>query len=109
MNSLSSKQIDITASQSPEAIVSDTALFLIDTVVTKTKVTGRYDIVSAVCEILEAKFGDGAKLEANLEKLNLQTTKDILHAVDLYFIMKKLYPDTVFGRDRMVKAWSKVI
>lgn len=89
--------------------VSDTALFLIDVAVREKKITDRFDIVSEVSNMLEARFGDTDKLEVNLEKLNMRTTKDILHAIDLYFIMRELYPDTVFGRDRMRKAWKCAI
>jgi len=89
--------------------VSDTALFLIDVAVREKKITDRFDIVSEVSNMLETRFGDTDKLEVNLEKLNMRTTKDILHAIDLYFIMRELYPDTVFGRERMRKAWKCAI
>jgi len=94
-------------SRGEDASINDVVLFLIDNIVKKTKVTDRYDVMSHVCEILECRFGNGAKLEYNLNKLNLRTTKDVLHAVDIYFIMKKLYPDTVFGRQRMHTVWDK--
>jgi len=93
-------------SEDDSSEVSDIALFLIDNIVKKTKVTNRYDVMSHVCEILEHRFGDGEKLEQNLKKLHLKTTKQVLHAVDIYFIMKKLYPDTVFGRKRMYGVWA---
>lgn len=86
--------------------ISDIALFLVDNIVTKTKVTNRYNIMSHVCEILEYRFGDGEKLEQKLDQLNLATTKDVLHVIDIYFTMKKLYPDTVFGRKRMYGVWA---
>lgn len=89
--------------------VTDTALFIIDSVVRKRHVTDRFDIVSAVCDVMEKKFGESERLERNLDKFNLRTTKDILHAIDIYFVMRKLYPDTVYGRERMVQTWADVI
>lgn len=89
--------------------VTDTALFIIDSVVKKHQITDRFDIVSAVCDVLERKFGESERLESNLDKFNLRTTKDILHAVDIYFVMQKLYPETVYGRARMEEVWSDVI
>ena len=86
--------------------ISDITLFVIDNIVKKTHITNRYDVMSHVCEIMEHRFGDGDRLEQNLDRLNLKTTKDVLYAVDIYFIMKKLYPDTVFGRKRMYGAWA---
>lgn len=89
--------------------VTDTALFIIDNVVKKHKITDRFDIMSAVCDTLERKFGESERLENNLDKLNLRTTKDILHAIDIYFVMRRLYPETVYGRERMAQAWADVI
>lgn len=89
--------------------VTDTALFIIDNVVKKARITDRFDIMSEVCTVLENKFGCGDKLEANLNKMNLRTTEDILHAIDLYFVMCRLYPDTVFGRERMQKVWADAV
>lgn len=87
--------------------INDIVLFVIDNIVTKTNNTDRYDVMSHVCEVMEHRFGAGARLEYNLEKLNLKTTKDVLRAIDIYFIMKKLFPDTVFGRQRMHSVWDK--
>lgn len=86
--------------------ISDITLFLIDNIVRRTKVTDRYDVMEHVCDVLEHRFGTGEKLEQNLEKLNLSTTKDVLNAIDIYFVMKQLYPDTVFGRKRMQNVWA---
>lgn len=94
-------------SQFSDSEVNDIVLFVIDNIVKKTKTTDRYDVMSHVCEIMEHRFGAGARLEYNLGKLNLKTTKDVLRAIDIYFIMKKLYPDTVFGRQRMHSVWDK--
>lgn len=87
--------------------INDIVLFVIDNIVTKTNNTDRYDVMSHVCEVMEHRFGAGTRLEYNLEKLNLKTTKDVLRAIDIYFIMKKLFPDTVFGRQRMHSVWDK--
>lgn len=86
--------------------VSDIALFVIDNIVRRTRVTDRYDVMEHMCGVLEYRFGTGKTLERNLEKLHLETTKDVLQAIDVYFIMKQLYPDTVFGRKRMQSAWG---
>ena len=41
--------------------------------------------------------------------MHLTTTKYILYAIDPYFVLKKLYPDTVFGRERVREAWQDAI
>lgn len=97
---------DMVVSDVAASGISDITLFVIDNIVKKTHITNRYDVMSHVCEIMEHRFGDGDRLEQNLDRLNLKTTKDVLYAVDIYFIMKKLYPDTVFGRKRMYGAWA---
>lgn len=89
--------------------ISDVALFLIDKIVEKTHLTSRYDVMSHVCDVLEYRFGDGERLEQNLDRMKLSTTKDVLHVIDIYFTMKKLYPDTVFGRKRMYGAWGPAL
>lgn len=89
--------------------ISDIALYLVDKIVEKTHLTNRYDVMSHVCNVLEYRFGDGEKLEQNLDRMNLATTKDVLHVIDIYFTMKKLYPDTVFGRKRMYGVWAPAL
>lgn len=89
--------------------VSDVALFLIDSIVKKNNISDRYDVMSEVCEALEQKYGSGPALEKHLGKLNMQTTDKILHAIDMYFIMRKLYPGMNFSRERMRKAWADVV
>lgn len=89
--------------------ISDVALFLIDKIVEKTHLTSRYDVMSHVCDVLEYRFGNGERLEQNLDRMKLSTTKDVLHVIDIYFTMKKLYPDTVFGRKRMYGAWGPAL
>ena len=86
--------------------ISDITLFVIDNIVKRTKTTDRYDVMGYVCDVLEHRFGTGDKLEPNLKKLNLATTQDVLQAIDIYFVMKQLYPDTVFGRKRMQNVWN---
>lgn len=86
--------------------ISDITLFVIDNIVKRTRITDRYDVMEHVCDVLEHRFGTGEKLEQNLEKLNLSTTKDVLNAIDIYFVMRQLYPDTVFGRKRMQNVWA---
>ena len=54
-------------------------------------------------------FNLNLQIEAtNLAKMNLTTTKDVLYAIDIYFTMKRLYPDTVFGRKRMKSVWAPI-
>lgn len=89
--------------------VTDTALFIIDSVVQKNKITDRYDIMSAVCNAVQNKYGAGDRLDVHLRRMHLKTTKDILYAIDIYFIMRKLYPDTAFGRERVREAWKDAI
>jgi len=89
--------------------VTDTALFIIDSVVRQNKITDRYDIMSAVCDAVQNKYGGGDRLDTHLQRMHLATTNDILYAIDIYFIMKKLYPGTVFGRERMRVAWKDAI
>ena len=89
--------------------VTDTALFIIDSVVQKNRITDRYDIMSAVCDAVQNKYGGGDRLDTHLRRMHLTTTKDILYAIDIYFIMKKLYPDTAFGRERVRDAWKDAI
>lgn len=88
--------------------VNDTAMFVIDNVVKRSRLTNRYDVMERFCAVLEHRFGSGAKLDENLEKMHLATTKDVLQAIDIYFVMKDLYPDTVFGRKRMQSVWAPV-
>lgn len=90
--------------------VTDNTLFLIDNIVKKTRITDKYGIVDAVCKAIETKFGDNERrLNEGLSKMNLRTTNDILHAVDIYFIMRKLYPDAVFGRERAERFWADAV
>ena len=89
--------------------VTDTALFVIDKIVQRDRITDRFDIMSAVCNAIQKKYGSGQKLEAHLQRMHLTTTKDILYAIDIYFVLKKLYPDTVFGRERVREAWQDAI
>lgn len=91
-----------------ESSISDITLYVIDNIVRRTRVTDRYDVMAHVCDVMERRFGTGEKLEQNLAKLNLTTTKEVLHAIDLYFTMKRLYPDTVFGRRRMQGVWAPI-
>lgn len=88
--------------------INDTTLFVIDNVVKRTRVTDRYDVMEHMCDVLERRFGSGTKLEENLAKMHLATTKDVLNAIDIYFVMKDLYPDTIFGRARMQAVWTPV-
>ena len=91
-----------------ESSISDITLYVIDNIVRRTRVTDRYDVMAHVCDVMERRFGTGEKLEQNLTKLKLATTNDVLHAIDLYFTMKRLYPDTVFGRKRMQSVWAPI-
>lgn len=91
-----------------QSAISDIALYVIDNVVRRTRVTDRYDVMAHVCDVMERRFGSGEKLEQNLAKMNLTTTKDVLYAIDIYFTMKRLYPDTVFGRKRMKSVWAPI-
>ena len=91
-----------------QSSVNDTAMFVIDNVVRRSRLTNRYDVMERFCAVLEHRFGTGAKLDENLEKMHLATTKDVLQAIDIYFVMKDLYPDTVFGRKRMQSVWAPV-
>ena len=70
-------------------------MFVIDNVVRRSRLTNRYDVMERFCAVLEHRFGTGAKLDENLEKMHLATTKDV-------------YPDTVFGRKRMQSVWAPV-
>lgn len=94
--------------QISQSSINDTTLFVIDNVVKRTRVTDRYDVMEHMCDVLEHRFGTGAKLEENLKKMHLATTKEVLTAIDIYFTMKTLYPDTVFGRKRMQTVWDPV-
>lgn len=89
--------------------VTDTALFVIDSVVRKYKITDRFDIMSAVCDAVRSKYGEGDRLEVHLRRMHLLTTKDILYAIDIYSTLKQLYPDTVFGRERVRESWADAI
>lgn len=91
-----------------QSAISDITLYVIDNVVRRTRITDRYDVMAHVCDVMERRFGSGEKLEQNLAKLNLATTKDVLYAIDIYFTMKQLYPDTVFGRKRMKNVWAPI-
>lgn len=91
-----------------QSSINDTAMFVIDNVVKRSRLTNRYDVMERFCAILEHRFGTGDKLDENLEKMHLATTKDVLQAIDIYFVMKDLYPDTVFGRKRMQSVWAPV-
>lgn len=89
--------------------VTDTALFVIDSVVRKSKITDRFDIMSAVCDAVQKKYGTGDRMELHLRRMHLLTTKDILYAIDIYFTLRQLYPDTVFGRERVRESWADAI
>lgn len=89
--------------------ISDTVLFLIDYVMQEEGITDRYEALAEICSILEKKFGTSSRLESNLERLNLRTTKDVLHAIDMYLTMRRLYPNTIFGPDRLRKSWTDVL
>lgn len=91
-----------------QSSINDTAMFVIDNVVKRSRLTNRYDVMERFCAVLEHRFGTGDKLDENLEKMHLATTKDVLQAIDIYFVMKDLYPDTVFGRKRMQSVWAPV-
>ena len=89
--------------------VTDTALFVIDSVVQKYKITDRFDIMSAVCDAVRSKYGEGDRLELHLRRMHLLTTKDVLYAIDIYSTLKQLYPDIVFGRERVRESWADAI
>ena len=89
--------------------VNDLVLFLIDNIVQKTQRTNRYDIMADLCDILEEKFGDDAKLDQNLKRMNIYSTKDVLHAIDFYLTMRLLFPETIFGRNRMHQSWDSIL
>lgn len=86
--------------------VTDAALYIIDSVVSHTQSTDRLGILNEVCLALESKFGSGKKLDKTLKRIRMQTTDDILHAIDMYFVMRKMNPDEKFVNKRMQQLWS---
>jgi len=68
--------------------VSDGALTLIGEVVRATAPKTRKETLVAVCECLQEKYR-GKSLEYHLRQMHLDTTGDILYAIDLYNIGRK--------------------
>ncbi len=56
---------------------------LIKDTIKEHKVTNRYDLCSIICEELEERF-TGDTLTYQLSRMNLETTGDILDAIDTY-------------------------
>ena len=65
--------------------------------------------MSAVCDAVRSKYGEGDRLELHLRRMHLLTTKDVLYAIDIYSTLKQLYPDIVFGRERVRESWADAI
>ena len=63
---------------------------VINEVAEKTGFTDRYDLLNAVCEELVKRY-PGAKLEYQLDRMKLSTTKDVLEAIDSMIEMNILY------------------
>ena len=56
---------------------------LIKDAIREHKATNRFDLCSIICEELEEKF-TGDTLNYQLSRMNLETTGDILDAIDTY-------------------------
>ncbi len=56
---------------------------LIKDAIKEHKVTNRYDLCGIICEELEERF-TGDTLTYQLSRMNLETTGDILDAIDTY-------------------------
>jgi hypothetical protein len=57
---------------------------LIKNVIEKTKSNNRYVLCEMIAEQVESKY-NGLNLEYQLERMGLQTTGQILKAIDIYF------------------------
>lgn len=77
--------------------VSDGAMRIVEEVVKRTNNRDRSFLLTAICEELETRFV-GESLEYHLSQMHISGTSDILHAIDLYFVMEKLFPGTSFAR-----------
>lgn len=57
---------------------------LIKAAIQETKSNNRYVLCEKIADMVETKYS-GLNLEYQLERMNLQTTKKILEAIDTYF------------------------
>lgn len=77
--------------------VSDGAMRIVEEVVKRTNNRDRSFLLTAICAELESRFV-GDSLEYHLSQMHIGGTSDILHAIDLYFVMERLFPGTSFIR-----------
>lgn len=83
--------------------VTEGALRIIETIIKRENSHDRRFLLEKVCEELEAKYV-GESLEYHLSQMNINTTTDILHAIDIFFVMEKMFPDTTFLRGDAAEA-----
>lgn len=82
-----------------------TALRLVDSVARREHLTNRFDILDAVCNDLEKKFG-GEALEDVLQQMHMGTTTQILHVIDIYLnqdLAPSNQPTVTEGAIKLVK------
>lgn len=56
---------------------------IIKKAINETKTTNRHDLCENICETLEQRFS-GDTLSYQLQRMNLETTGDVLSAIDTY-------------------------
>lgn len=57
---------------------------LIKTAISETNSNNRYVLCEKIADMVEGKY-NGLNLEYQLKRMNIQTTKQILKAIDVYF------------------------
>ena len=75
--------------------VTEGAMRIIESVVRSEKNHDRNFLLGKVCDELEARYV-GDSLEYHLGQMNISTTSDILHAIDLFFVFEMMFPETSF-------------
>lgn len=83
----------------PRENVTEGAMRIVEEVVSKTDNHDRSFLLAKVCDELEERYA-GDSLEYHLSQMHIDTTSDILHAIDMFFVMKEMFPDSTFMREK---------
>lgn len=83
--------------------ITDGALGIVNAIVLQTHSTDRSYLVEKICEELSARYHKN-NLEYHLTQMNLLSKQDILRVIDIYFIMRRVFPEMSFKKIKPLKV-----
>ena len=81
----------VMAKTNPRENVTEGAMKIVGEVVKKANTHDRSILLERICDELEERY-PGESLEYHLSQMHISSTADIAYAIDMFFVMDKIFP-----------------